>query len=476
MKALILAAGYATRLYPLTLTTPKQLLDVGDRPMLEWVLDRLESLDGLDGIYLVTNAKFAPAFSDWAAGYSGSPVTVLDDGTTSDDDRLGAIGDIGFVLDREGIDDDLIVIAGDNLFTGDIDGFVAEGRRRKAPVLAVYDVGDPELMRHYNTTETDADGRITYFEEKPANATSTLAGIALYWYPRAALALIRTYLHEGNNPDQPGRLIEWLYPRTPVYVWRLPGEWHDIGTPSSSTKHARDSPRSRHLDATDAPLASNYLARRPLPSALHRLPTARRASLRGLSGRAALPTRPALLTLRRTHGVAGRALPRVRGQTAGLRVGSRRGRLRRRGAATGGRLEGARAAPARRGGCRDHRRGGAAPGRSAADVRSPRRRPAAAARPSSGGAARGRDRPPLGAACRALPGSGAGSRRQRGLSLAERRRNVGGAFRARVAVPSTVCLVDDVYTSGATVAAAAAALRAAGARRVEVVCFARAVR
>jgi glucose-1-phosphate thymidylyltransferase len=231
MKALILAAGYATRLYPLTLTTPKQLLEIGDRPMLEWVLDRLEPLDGLDGIYLVTNAKFAAPFSDWASGYGGGPVKVLDDGTTSDDDRLGAIGDIGFVLDREEIDDDLIVIAGDNLFTGDIDGFVAEGRRREAPILAVYDVGDTELMRHYNTTETDADGRITYFEEKPASATSTLAGIALYWYPRATLDLIRTYLREGNNPDQPGRLIEWLYPRTPVYVWRLSGEWLDIGTP-----------------------------------------------------------------------------------------------------------------------------------------------------------------------------------------------------------------------------------------------------
>ena len=231
MKALILAAGYATRLFPLTLETPKHLLEVGGRPMVDWVLDRLGPLDGLDGIYLVTNGKFAPAFEAWAAQRPGPAVKVIDDGTTSEDDRLGAIGDIGLVLDSEEVDDDLIVVAGDNLFTGSIDGFVAEGRERERPVLAVHDVGDPELMSQYNTVETDEDGRITYFEEKPERARSTLAGIALYWYPRQVLPLIHTYLAETNNPDQPGRLVEWLYERTPVYVWQLPGAWYDIGTP-----------------------------------------------------------------------------------------------------------------------------------------------------------------------------------------------------------------------------------------------------
>jgi glucose-1-phosphate thymidylyltransferase len=228
VKALILAAGYATRLYPLTLETPKHLLEVGGRPMVDWVVDRLEPLHGLDATYLVTNGKFAPAFEEWAPGRG---VTVVDDGTTSEDDRLGAIGDIGFVLDREEIDDDLLVIAGDNLFTGGIEGFAAEGRRRGQPVLAVYDVGDPELMPQFNTIETDGDGRITYFEEKPQRARSTLAGIALYWYPRSVLPLIHTYLAEQENHDQPGRLVEWLYTRTPVYAWELPGTWYDIGTP-----------------------------------------------------------------------------------------------------------------------------------------------------------------------------------------------------------------------------------------------------
>ena len=231
MRALILAAGYATRLYPLTLETPKHLLEVGGRPMVDWVLDRLDPLDGLDEVYLVTNGKFAPAFEHWASGRTGRSVIVIDDGTTSEDDRLGAVGDIGLVLDRKEVDDDLIVVAGDNLFTGDIEGFATAGRERERPVLAVHDVGDPELMSQYNTVETDEDGRITYFEEKPERAKSTLAGIALYWYPRQVLPLIHTYLAETNNPDQPGRLVEWLYERTPVYVWQLPGAWYDIGTP-----------------------------------------------------------------------------------------------------------------------------------------------------------------------------------------------------------------------------------------------------
>ncbi len=229
MKALVLAAGYATRLYPLTLDTSKLLLDVGGRPMVDWVLDALRTVDGLDDVYVVTNAKFAPDFRAWAP----AGVTVLDDGTTSESDRLGAIGDIVFVLEATGLDDDLIVIAGDNLFTAGIGDFARLGRERRVPVLAVREMGDPSVMSRYNTTEVDDEGRITHFEEKPQRASSTLAGIALYFYPRETLPLVRRYVEEGNNPDQPGRLVQWLYPRVPFYVWRLPGDWYDIGSPET---------------------------------------------------------------------------------------------------------------------------------------------------------------------------------------------------------------------------------------------------
>ena len=227
MKAIVLAAGYATRLYPLTLNTPKALLPVGGRPMLDRVLGSLAGV-GADRTYVVTNAKFAPQFSEWAAAQPD--VTVIDDGTTSEEDRLGAIGDIVFVLEQAEIDDDLVVVAGDNLFSEELSAFGDFCRERDAPVLAVYDVGDLAQMSKYNSIETDEQGRITYFEEKPANATSTLTGIALYFYPRHVLPLIEQYVAEGNNPDQPGRLVQWLYPRVDIYTWRVPGKWYDIGS------------------------------------------------------------------------------------------------------------------------------------------------------------------------------------------------------------------------------------------------------
>jgi len=234
MKIIILAAGYATRLYPLTLTQPKPLLPVAGKPMLEYVLDSLAPIGGIDRVYIVTNAKFAGHFQEWSdnrrATKSKWKFTIVNDGTTSDNDKLGAIGDVHFVLKTQNADDDLIVVAGDNLFSETLDGFGKFCREKNAPVLALYDVGDLEQIRKYNAISVDGDGRITFFEEKPAKPTSTLTGIALYFYPRSTLPFIRQYIAEGNNPDQPGRLVQWLYPRTAVYTWQVPGLWFDIGS------------------------------------------------------------------------------------------------------------------------------------------------------------------------------------------------------------------------------------------------------
>jgi glucose-1-phosphate thymidylyltransferase len=231
VKAVILAAGYATRLYPLTLDRPKHLLEVGSRPILELLLERLPLVE-LDAIYVVTNAKFAQRFQDWAPGYREN-VVVVDDGTSTEEDRLGAIGDLALVIEREQIDDDLLVAAGDSIFTDQLDGLVRFARERGAPVTAVYDVGDLEAMKRLSSIAVDSDSRVMSFEEKPERPTSTLAGIALYFYPRAILPLVAQYLAEGNDPDQPGRLIGWLYRRVPVYAWRVPGRWFDIGTPDT---------------------------------------------------------------------------------------------------------------------------------------------------------------------------------------------------------------------------------------------------
>jgi glucose-1-phosphate thymidylyltransferase len=228
VKAVILAAGYATRLRPLTDSIAKQLLPVGGRPMLDWVCDKVEEVT--DDIHLVTNSRFAKAFEHWAAGREG--VTVHDDGTTSNEDRLGAIGDIRFVLERTGVDDDLLVIAGDNLFDFRLSNLAAFWEMRGvASAVAVYDCGDLELATHYGVVEVDGEDRIVGFEEKPSEPASTLVATATYLYHREHVPLVERYLAEGNPPDQPGRLVAWLYPREPVYGYRFDGEWFDIGSP-----------------------------------------------------------------------------------------------------------------------------------------------------------------------------------------------------------------------------------------------------
>jgi glucose-1-phosphate thymidylyltransferase len=237
MKVLILAAGYATRLYPLTLTRPKPLLEVAGKPMIDYVLDNLAPIGGIERVYVVTNSKFAAQFQEWSDAYraAGSKLdfTIVNDGSTDDTNKLGAIGDIHLVITREKIDDDLIVVAGDNLFSQSLEDFGKCCRQKNAPILAVYDVGSLEEITKYNSITMDADSKITFFEEKPKKPTSTVTGIALYYYPKKTLPLIHQYMAEGNNPDQPGRLVQWLYQRTPVYTWRVPGIWFDIGSKES---------------------------------------------------------------------------------------------------------------------------------------------------------------------------------------------------------------------------------------------------
>lgn len=225
MEALILAAGYATRLRPLTDDFPKHLLPVGGRPMLDWVLDKLRETDA-ERIHLVTNARFAPRFAQWA---EGKDVAVHDDGTISNDDRLGAIGDIRFVQERAEIDDDLLAIAGDNLFDYSLADLVGFWRGKGGSAVAVYDVGDLELVRKYSIVELDSDDRIVGFVEKPEHPTTSLAATAAYLYTREHAGLVSTYLDEGNSPDQPGNYVAWLQRRAPVYGYRFAGEWHDIG-------------------------------------------------------------------------------------------------------------------------------------------------------------------------------------------------------------------------------------------------------
>ncbi len=233
MKMLILAAGYATRLYPQTLTQPKPLLEVAGRPMIDRVVDNLVTIDSVDEVIVVSNHRFADQFEAWATAKSKeiSPrVTVVNDGSSSEENRLGAIGDLSYVIKKNKIEDDLIVVAGDNLFSQSLAPFGDFCQESQTPVLGVYDVGRFEAAKKYSEVHTDMDGQITSFEEKPETPSTTMIGVALYCYPRAVLPQITGYVDSGNNPGKPGRLIQWLYPRQPVFTWSIPGIWYDIGS------------------------------------------------------------------------------------------------------------------------------------------------------------------------------------------------------------------------------------------------------
>ncbi|MEO5722520.1 MAG: nucleotidyltransferase family protein [Chthoniobacterales bacterium] len=234
MNVLILAAGYATRLYPLTLTKAKPLLEVAGKPMIEWVMDNLGPVDGIETVYVVTNNKFANDFQIWADEYQARnpnrKLTIVNDKSTDDSDKLGAIGDINLVLERENLSgDDLLVIAGDNLFSEPLTDFAQSAQGSEA-TLATYDVGDLEAIKKYSAITMDSEGILTSFEEKPSEPKSTLTGIALYYFSRETIPLFATYIADGNNPDQPGRFIQWLYTRNRVRTHQIRGTWFDIGS------------------------------------------------------------------------------------------------------------------------------------------------------------------------------------------------------------------------------------------------------
>jgi glucose-1-phosphate thymidylyltransferase len=235
MNILILAAGYATRLHPLTLNKAKPLLEVAGKPMTEWVIDNLAPIKGIEKVYVVTNNKFAADFQTWADHYNQTHARlafeIINDGSTSDADKLGAIGDINLVVNRANLaSSDLIIVAGDNLFSQSLEEFGTFCHEKNQPVLGLHDAGTLEEAKKYGVVAVKPNGEISSFEEKPAEPKSTLIGIALYYYPAAVVAQFATYLAEGNNPDQPGRFVQWLYQRQPVQTWTVPGTWFDVGS------------------------------------------------------------------------------------------------------------------------------------------------------------------------------------------------------------------------------------------------------
>jgi glucose-1-phosphate thymidylyltransferase len=232
MKAILLAAGYATRLRPLTETIAKPLLPLAGRPMIDYICDKIEEVQEVDQLHVVTNARFAEGIRQWAQDHHGrlKPV-VHDDGTSSNEDRLGAIGDIRFTVERAGLEgDDLLVSAGDNLFDFSLADYVAFFRAKgDGSCIALYECPDPRLVSQYSIVELGPNDRVISFVEKPAEPKTNLVGIATYLYRAEHAALIPTYIKEGNSPDAPGNLVAWMHKRVPVYGYRFRGSWVDIG-------------------------------------------------------------------------------------------------------------------------------------------------------------------------------------------------------------------------------------------------------
>lgn len=218
--------------------------------MIDWILDKIREA-GIDDVHLVTNGRFAEDFERWAAG---TGVVVHDDGTATNETRLGAIGDIQFVQTNADLDDDLLVIAGDNLFEYSLEEYIGFWRERSgASAVAVYDVGDLELAKQYGIVTLDEDDRLVGFVEKPADPPTTLCATATYLYARDHARLVGTYLEAGNPPDQPGHFIAWLHRRELVYGYRATGGWYDIGD-ATQLLEADNRLRAR----TGLPLRSSY--------------------------------------------------------------------------------------------------------------------------------------------------------------------------------------------------------------------------
>src|SRR3989344_3981598 len=230
MDAIILAAGYANRLYPLTENTPKPLLSVAGKPIIEHIIKKLEEIDSIKKIYVVTNDKFEQHFKEWLSNYDAEKsIEIINDGTKSNEDRLGALGDIHYIISSKDLSDDIIVVAGDNLFELSLVDVVNFFKKRKSNIIVLHDVKDFELAKHYGIVEIK-DNVVENFEEKPKNPKSTLASTGIYVFPKKTIALIKKYIIQGNNQDKTGNFIEWLHKRDVVYSYVTDKKWYDIGT------------------------------------------------------------------------------------------------------------------------------------------------------------------------------------------------------------------------------------------------------
>lgn len=229
MKCVILAAGYATRLYPLTENFPKPLLEVAGKPILDWLIDDMAGTGMVEEYIVISNHKFAHIFEEWAAKKSDATIRVIDDGTISNETRLGAVKDIQFAIEQLQLDDDLLVMAGDNLLDFSLGEFMRYGKEKNATCVMRYYEASEARLHKTGVIEIDANDGILSFEEKPAQPKSHWCVPAFYYYTREDSRLIKKGIESGCGTDAPGSFIAWLSGQTKVYAWEMPGRRYDIG-------------------------------------------------------------------------------------------------------------------------------------------------------------------------------------------------------------------------------------------------------
>ena len=229
MKCVILAAGYATRLYPLTENFPKPLLEVAGKPILDWLIDDMAGTGMVEEYIVISNHKFAHIFEEWAAKKSDATIRVIDDGTTSNETRLGAVKDIQSAIEQLQLDDDLLVMAGDNLLDFSLGEFMRYGKEKNATCVMRYYEASEARLHKTGVIEIDANDGILSFEEKPAQPKSHWCVPAFYYYTREVSRLIKKGIESGCGTDAPGSFIAWLSGQTKVYAWEMPGRRYDIG-------------------------------------------------------------------------------------------------------------------------------------------------------------------------------------------------------------------------------------------------------
>lgn len=234
MKNIVIAAGYATRLYPLTENFPKPLLSVGGSTILDRMMADIDHIPAIDGHIVVTNHKFAPIFHEWAAKTPYSkPISIIDDGTTDNDHRLGAVRDLLLAIDNCGVDDDIMVVAADNILDFSFAGFVDFFHAKGTSVIMRHH--EPELRRLQRTgvIAIDADEKVLEMQEKPERPVSHWAVPPFYIYSRADLPAIRACLDHGCGTDAPGNLARYMAGVTDLHAWEMPGHRFDIGSMDS---------------------------------------------------------------------------------------------------------------------------------------------------------------------------------------------------------------------------------------------------